>query len=256
MSDLRKNLLECGITTIGFDLDNTLFDTDPYYVNIKDLVFNGFVSINFPEEERSEAKKRLNEVASLGYKHRHQHGLKPTLIREECILAISKSFPELVDEKLEKILDIYTKDFYDKSPNFLPGVAELLNVLSDSNAIQNMFGATDAQEDWSRIKAEYIVENTKLDKFPYFSTDLKFRKNPEWWSSIFSEMDEHPENILIVGDNYYADIYSSLLAGVKHAIWVNRYNKSLDEFGEYPLPKHAEVIEIKSIDEILNNAYA
>lgn len=251
MKKFKKNILDMSISSIGFDLDNTLLDTDPYYINVKDLIFNDFVRINFPESEREIVKEKLDEIASARYKQRHLHGLKPTLIKDECKDTISESFPELVDERLKDILDTHTETFYQNSPPLLPGAKELLNFLSRSNSIRNLFGATDAQEDWSQIKSEYIIKNSKLDKFPYFSTDLKVRKNPFWWSSVFSKLNENPENILIIGDNYYADIYSSFSAGIKNAIWINRYNKSVEELRDYPIPEGVELITVKSIDEII-----
>lgn len=250
LSRLEKEFSRRNIQSIGFDLDNTLLDTDPYYVRVKDSVFNDFVNTYFDRKDREINKEKLNKIASLRYKYRHTHGLKPPLIYEECYDTISDTFPETLDERLGEILELHTKDFYTTSPSILPGAGEVLDSLTEIDFIKHIFGATDAQEDWSRIKAEYVLENTRLKEFPYFSTDLKVRKNPEWWLSVFEKLKTKPENILIVGDNYYADVYSSLLAGVKHAIWINKYKKSLDEFKEYPLPEGAEVAIVNSIDEI------
>ena len=250
MGNVEKLFTDKNITSVGFDLDNTLLDTDSYYVKVKDSVFSDFIDTNFNGSEKEEKIKKLNDVASSRYKHRHQHGLKPPLIHDECFSTISDSFPDLLDEKLDGILELHTKDFYMKSPALYPEAIDFLNLLTEVDSINHIFGATDAQEDWSRIKAEYILSSTRLKEFPYFSTDLKVRKNPEWWLDVFSNIETNPENIMIVGDNYYADIYSSLLAGVKHAIWINRHGKSLEDFEEYPLPKGAEVITVKNIREI------
>lgn len=248
---LEKLLIEKNISSIGFDLDNTLLDTDPYYIRIKNAVFKDFVDIYFGGDNQETIIEKLADTADFRYKHEHRHGLKPTLIFDECYNTISDTFPDILDDRLGAILEKHTKDFYRKSPDLYPEAIRFLDLLTEMDGVKHVFGATDAQEEWSRIKVEYILANTKLDEFPCYSTDLKVRKNPTWWLSVFSNLHVKPENILIVGDNYYADVYSSLLAGVKHAIWVNRYGKSIDEFGEYPLPEHAEVMIVRSIDEIL-----
>lgn len=250
-TSLNDILLEKDIKSICFDLDNTLLDTDNYYVKIKNAVFKDFVDTYFDENEREEKLKKLEEAASSRYKYRHQHGLKPPLIFEECYVTITDSFPDLSDDRLEEIIHKHTDNFYKLSPEIYPNAVKLLDFLAETDSISHIFGATDAQEDWSRIKVQYILSKTKLKDFLYYSTDLKIRKDPKWWLSIFADHGTNPENIMVVGDNYYADVYSSLLAGVKHAIWINKYGKSLDDFTEYPLPKHAEIIVVGSLEEIL-----
>ena len=248
---LEKLFANNNISSIGFDLDNTLLDTDSYYIKVKDAVFKDFVDTYFDGEDSEAMIKKLGNTASARYKYRHKHGLKPPLIPDECYTTISETFPDIVDDRIDAILEAHTKDFYNKSPDLYPGAIKFLDLLTEMDNVKHIFGATDAQDDWSRIKAEYILANTKLGKFPYFSTDLKVRKNPEWWLSIFSNLNIKPENILIIGDNYYADVYSSLLAGVKHAVWVNRHGGRMEDFNEYPLPEYAEVLVVSSIDEIL-----
>jgi len=225
-------------------------DTDPYYRRVQDAVYKDFAKTYFDSNDEERIIKELKDTSSSMYRHRHLHGLKPPLISEECYTTISDTFPDILDDRIDAILETHTKDFYNTSPDLYPEAIKFLDSLSEINHVKHIFGATDAQEDWSKIKAEYILKNTKLNEFPYFATDLRMRKNPEWWLSIFSNLHTKPENILIIGDNYYADVYSSLLAGVKHAIWLNRYRRSMEDFNEYPLPKDAEVIVVNSLDEI------
>lgn len=248
---LEKLFTDNNISSIGFDLDNTLLDTDPYYVRVQDDIYKDFVQTYFDGNDEERIIKELKDTSSSMYRHRHKHGLKPPLISDECYATISATFPDILDDRLDVIIRAHTKDFYHRSPDLYPEAIEFLNLLTEMDSVKHIFGATDAQEEWSEVKARYILENTKLGDFPHYSTDLKVRKNPEWWLSIFSNLHTKPENILVIGDNYYADIYSSLLAGVKHAIWLNRHRRSMEDFNEYPLPKDAEVIVVNSLDEIL-----
>lgn len=252
MSNLENFFIEKNITSIGFDLDNTIFDTDPYYITTKDSIFKDFVNKYFPKEQRDEVFKKLDKFAMERYDHRYLHGLKPMLIHEEYSKTILEFFPKISVEEIDRILKPYTQDFYHNSPALFPEAIEFLNLLSKIPTIRNIFGATDAQEDWSRIKAESVLENTELREFPFFSTDLSVRKDASWWSSIFSKLEVNPENVMIIGDNYHSDIYTSALAGVKLGIWVNRRGKSMDDVSKYPLPEDSEMIVVRNIKEILS----
>ena len=252
MLNLENFFIEKNITSIGFDLDNTIFDTDPYYIRIKDAIFKDFVTAYFPKEQRDEVFKKLDEFAAKRYDDRYLNGLKPILIHEEYSKTILEFFPKTSAEEIDRILKPYTEDFYHKSPPLFAEAIEFLNLLSRIPTIRNIFGATDAQEDWSRIKAECVLENTELKEFPFFSTDLSVRKDADWWSSIFPKLGESPENVMIVGDNYHSDIYTSALAGVKLGIWVNRRGKSMDDVSKYILPEDSEMIVVKDLNEILS----
>lgn len=248
----EKLLVEKNITSVGFDLDDTLLGTDPYYIGVRNAVFKDIVDRYFGDsDEKEDVIRELEDTAFSNYLYTHQHSLQSPLIFDECHDAITDTFPEILDERTVEIVEAHTKDFYKKSPDLLPRAVELLNLLAKMDSIKNVFGATDGLETWSKVKAKYILDNTKLEKFPCFSTDIKVRKDAAWWESVFSRLHIKPENTLIIGDSYYADIYSSALVGVKNAIWINRYGKSMGDFKEYLLPEGLEVLVVNSIDEIL-----
>jgi FMN phosphatase YigB (HAD superfamily) len=153
-----------------------------------------------------------------------------------------------ISADLEKQVKQYFKDFYTVVPTPYQSVPNILKTFLSCNV--KIILHSHAQEDWTKLKTEYLSKLVDYE-LKYFATPITEDKNKDSWLKAFKVINSKPENTLVVGDNFYADILPSIEAGSKYLTWIDRHEQGLEDKS---LSKDdVELIRIKDIGEILNN---
>jgi len=231
-TNLQNTLKERGIKALIFDLDNTVFDTDPYYINKKEASFLEIVN-NFPvenEEPVITAQKISQDVRKKFF----ERNCKPMPVKVEYEEGLRDFYKEHYHPLMDEILDKHLEGFYENTPEIFP---EAINLFSFFYHYPNMkfFAAnTLAGEDWTKVKIEYMKEMCKIPDIPYYTTDIEYPK--DWKKPIGDALKQGVtlEEILVVGDSLESDIRPSIEQGIEHLIWIDRMGRKNEESSSFP----------------------
>lgn len=232
------------IQGIMFDVDNTLVVTDKYFSDITYYLGMDIAEqIEISKSSEVIAQELGNKIGEI-YRRNKYH---PILMDELCKEALKEYLSiENVSEDIQSVLDYWLKDFYLESPALNEGTVPLLKEI---RRCQRKIGLhSHAQDEWTRIKAGVISEGLG-ESIPYFFTDISLNKDKDRWIQSCEIIDTPIENVLVVGDNLYADIVPAIEAGCKHLIWIDRHDIKIPE--EITIPDNVELIIVNRLGEIL-----
>jgi FMN phosphatase YigB (HAD superfamily) len=241
---LKEFLDSRNIEGVVFDVDNTLLATGQYYTKSTRELGIQIAPMIDNSREPEEISKEIEEVL---YSEYIRNGRKPELIDNRYISAIRKYWGRNVPKEIElNVIDFY-KDFYLKSPTPFEYSADVLKAFLDLD--KSVVLHSHAQEEWTKIKVDLLEELVGED-LPYLSTAIYDEKDKESWLKAFELTKSKPENTLVVGDNFEADILPAIDAGCKYLVWLDTHSVGLEE--EYTTPEGVEIVVINKIEDILN----
>lgn len=219
-TNLERTLKERGIKALIFDLDNTVFDTNPYYIDKKEASFLEIVN-NFPvenEEPAITAKKISQDVSRKFY----ERNCKPLPVKVEYEIGLRDFYKDNYHPLMDEILDKHLEGFYDNTPEIFPEAINLFHFFYHYPNMKFFAANTLAGEDWTKVKIEYMEEKCDIPDIPYYTTDIEHPK--DWKKPISDALKKGValEEILVIGDSLSSDIQPSIGEGVEHLIWIDR----------------------------------
>ncbi len=244
-----ENYLETrNIQGVYFDLDNTVFDTDLYYITPKKQCYLEIAQkFPYPNEKPEYTAERISDLVNEEYLKRNS---KPLPVVDEYLDGIKNYYKDLYNPEMKNIIDRYFHDFYHKAPELLPSAKELFSYLFNYKDMKLMVGNSLAGREWTGIKIDRMKKECEVDNIPYFTTDIDKSKD---WREALEYMNFEGvgyENILIIGDSLESDIIPAGEAGAKHMIWIDWRGRAEENMDK--LPNTAEVSVVSNLDDIFD----
>ena len=220
---LEKALEDRGIRGLLFDLDNTVFETDTYYITKKDKAYLE-VATKFPYKNLSPietAQKVSDEV------HRKflERNCKPLPVIVEYEEGLKDFYGSGFNEGMSEILNTHFKDFYNNSPEIYPEAIPLFDFFFRYQNISFFAANTLADIEWTQIKIDRMKKEFGLTDLPFFTTDID--KPKDWKIPVKEALSRglDLQELLVIGDSLDSDILPAISSGVKHLIWIDRRGK-------------------------------
>jgi beta-phosphoglucomutase-like phosphatase (HAD superfamily) len=253
---LREYFKKQGIDSVIFDMDSTLVDTDPYYIDKMIEISLMCVIELFPNESKEKHTKLTEEILLLsGEIHRRKDN--PLLITDLSVQSfeeyMQKNGEDLTKERMnviKRMIKEYFKDFYTNSPVIFPDTIKILNLVESVGIPIGIY--SHAQVEWTKVKIEYIKREyrkryKKEIELPFFTTDINEQKNNDGWVLAAKNLGFNLERSLVVGDNFKADIEAAISGGCKNLIHISDEKVEIEK---YP---NICILSSKDIGGIFNN---
>lgn len=224
IEQIDNKLKESGKDTMVFDLDGTLFDTDMYFWNQYEKTGHLLQSKGFLIEHPN-LPGEIKDSGITQYKERNNLPQEVDHIILESIRRITNK--NAIPIEIENIVNQSCEDFYLISPQLLPGVLGTFFVLDKLESVKNIGVDSNAQEGWTKVKVEYLL-NRFYEYYGYpFSksivintVDIIKKKTQETLENAIHQTKGKPKNTIKIGDSWDYDIWPAVLAGCKQIIWV------------------------------------
>jgi len=228
-----------NITTIFFDLDDTLHDHQKPFAHALRSSFS-----YLPEEFQIDlAYKRLRYHSDVLWKEYVSQSIglydlrlqRIVLALRDFDIEISKDQAALFQEQYEKELSRIT---------LIPEVPSLLHTLKENGIQIGLITNGPVQHQKNKIDALRLHE--------YFSPELMIisdgvgfaKPDPRIFYEAASRIEDHPEQILYVGDTWHNDVVGPISAGW-HSVWYNLRKRS-------PETEHKPVLVTEDLSSILS----
>lgn len=215
---LKKKFAQWGITTVCWDFDDTLIDTANLFNQAmidagKILLFsNSAKGVNIKPRRVKNLKEEVME--DILWQLRSDFGVKPSIMEMTILLTAKqlglKSGSPQVDQAVERVKQIYKRDV----PTIFAEAVESLDLLNRTGIRSILI--THAEEEWTLIKRLKTGLIGKFERIICFSID--YPKSIQWEKHI-KNLKLEPQRLLIIGDNFAADIQPTVKLGAR-AIWV------------------------------------
>ena len=211
---------EGNIDSVIFDLDDTLFETGPYY-KANMLVMAEYISKLLEDNSPNIAEKIYEEGVVI-----HKEVGHPILLNTLMKLAIAKVYGNNLpkQKEIDSYLDKTVELFYKETPKLKDGA---LSVLEMINTLRITIGIhSHSQHEWTKRKVKYIQENfkqrySKEIEILLHSTPLESKKDKMAWEKTLKSFNFDPNTTLVVGDNLRDDILPAQENGVKYLVLIN-----------------------------------
>lgn len=237
-----------NIQGVCFDVDNTVFATDLYFAIRRDECYLEIAqNFPYPNEDPQKTTKNISDFVHQLYIESNR---KVFNVNDLYFEGLKNYYKDLYDPKMGEIFHNYFRDFYEKSPDFLPDAKELFSYLSNYKNMKLMVGNSLAQREWTDIKIEKMKRECGINRIPYFTTDID--KPKDWTEALQfmrSEGLEHG-NILAMGDTLETDIIPAIEVGFKHIIWIDWRGRATENI--HKLPDTAEVVVVNNLEQIFD----
>lgn len=219
----------CPYEAVLFDLDSTLTNTKRYPIRASEWILARLVDdveqVLEPYIRELLENYRIGiESVVNGGRYRSPYDIVKMAIGNS-LNAIGVDYtPEILDEAIT-----FFKQLHIESSAPVPGVEHLLSSLRSQDYLMGVF--TNSFEG----HAEVILRNIGLLDFFDVVADpgmaRGFKPMPVTFEFMLSQIDVSPEKALFVGNEFLADIFGSISAGLD-AVWINSKGRLLEEFIE------------------------
>jgi len=220
---LENYITSLNIQAIIFDLDNTVFSTDAYYITKKQNAYLEIAQL-FPIKGLS-PNEIMKEISDAVHKKFIERNCKPLPVIEEYEQGLKEFYQEKFHPQMSEILNKHFFDFYNNSPEIIPEAIPLFHFLYSYPQISFFAANTLADQDWTQVKIEQMKKMCGIDEIPFYTTDIENLKD---WGKPVSDalsMGLSFQNILVIGDSLDSDILPARSLGVKNLIWIDRRNQ-------------------------------
>lgn len=223
---LQESIQGKDIQAIAYDLDGTLFNTYPFFIQKYHLLAEE-LAIEFSKDEEDIFEEYLRLDQNL-YKHGNFNLLERF---QEIIPNLYSIFPDELnsEEDLIKFYDRVYKHFqiiqsiYEESPELLPEA--LKTVLALASLIPKTMVCSHSGEKWTNIKVEELNKGMSWDKRRInFVQNIPLHdiKTSNPWRELAKKANIHPSKMVAVGDDFQADILGAAGAGYKYLVWIDK----------------------------------
>jgi HAD superfamily hydrolase (TIGR01549 family) len=227
------------ITTIFFDLDDTLHDHQKPFANSLRASFS-YLPEEFPIDL---AYKRLRYHSDVLWKDYVNHSIELYELRLKRIVLALRDFDiEISKEQAALFQEQYEKEL--SRITLLPEVPTLLHTLKEHGIQIGLITNGPVQHQINKINALRLHE--------YFSPDLMIisdgvgfaKPDPRIFQEAASRIEAPPEQILYVGDTWHNDVVGPITAGW-HSVWYNLRKRK-------PETEHQPVLITEDLSSILS----
>lgn len=241
---LIKSLDSRGVSTVIFDVDNTLFATGEYF---KQKTFQLGVEVAQNIDPEGNFEEIARDIDRVIYEEYERSGKKPSLIVERYLLGLREYLGRDAGQSLSVLVREFFKDFYLNSPVPFDDTPKVLNILLNANKKVGLH--SHAQDGWTKVKVDVLTDLIGYE-LPYLATDIEKQKDSDSWLKAFELVDSKPQEVMVVGDNFESDILPPVEVGCKNATYLNRYSKNIPK--SYEFDDSVQIIEIEKIADILS----
>ncbi|HNW32844.1 MAG TPA: hypothetical protein PKL44_01195 [Candidatus Dojkabacteria bacterium] len=220
---LERALERRDIRAVIFDLDNTVFLTDDYYITKKQNAYLEIAQL-FPIKGLS-PEEIMKQMSDAVHKKFVERNCKPLPVIEEYEQGLKEFYQENFHPQMSEILNKHFFGFYNNSPKIIPEAIPLFHFLYNYPQISFFAANTLADQDWTQVKIEQMKKMCGIDEIPFYTTDIENLKD---WGKPVSDalsMGLSFQNILVIGDSLDSDILPARSLGVKNLIWIDRRNQ-------------------------------
>ena len=198
-------------TTVIFDADDTLWETQPLYASSKDMFFEQMLLSGFPLEDTRTRFENIDHanVLRLGFsKKRFPQSMCDTY------RALCADFGRPVDKRMARLVQRIGLAVFEKSPIIIDGVREVLSELKRSDVRLLLATKGDREVQDQRLRTSGLQT--------YFSRiQILEEKGISEFKQLISEEHIDPAHGWSVGNSVRSDINPALAAGLS-AIWIPR----------------------------------
>ncbi len=236
------------VRAVIFDLDGTLVDTKRFPVIASQ---NLFARLEIDSEalfQRFLASLiaeyfRLIDAVVDGAEY-----IRPwEIIRRSIRVALNDIGVSIEDETLDSATDEFHRLHLELSQLY-PGAADLLSVLRGRGVRMAVITNSFEGDTETILRREGVVDY--FDVIVDGAIARTYKPHPRPFRIALEGLDATPEEALVIGDEYYADMVGAHRAGLR-AFWVNVRGRPLDEytrkFGEQTRP----LLTVSVISELL-----
>jgi len=208
------------IQSVIFDLDDTLFDTGPYYKSNM-LIMAEYIS-NILGDNSPDIAEKIYEEGVVIHKEVGHPMLLNTLMKEAIAKVYGSNLTK--QEEIDSYLDKTTELFYKETPKLKDGALPVLDMI---NSLEITIGIhSHSQHEWTERKVKYIQEKfrkkySKDINILSHSTPLEEKKDEQGWGEVLKSFNFNPNTTLVVGDNLRDDILPAQANGVKYLVLIN-----------------------------------
>jgi FMN phosphatase YigB (HAD superfamily) len=241
-NEIKKYLDSRSLDTIGFDVDNTLFQTNKYFLDAWFDLGKELAPLMDEEKDPEEVSHAVKDIILEVY---YRDGRKPMLVHEQVISGLKYYLRKEPSKRIKNRVKEYYKHFYIKSPEPFEYAINLIKIINQLK--RKIILHSHAQEDWTRVKVE-LLENLSGVKLPFKFTSIEGDKDNQSWIDAIEMVDGKPENTLVIGDNLESDILSAKDAGCKHLIWIDLREEGLPK--DLLIGEDIELLVVKRLEEI------
>jgi len=220
---LENYITSLNIQAVIFDLDNTVFLTDDYYITKKQNAYLEIAQL-FPIKGLS-PEEIMKQMSDAVHKKFVERNCKPLPVIEEYEQGLKEFYQENFHPQMSEILNKHFFGFYNNSPKIIPEAIPLFHFLYNYPQISFFAANTLADQDWTQVKIEQMKKMCGIDEIPFYTTDIENLKD---WGKPVSDalsMGLSFQNILVIGDSLDSDILPARSLGVKNLIWIDRRNQ-------------------------------
>ncbi|MDP6359142.1 MAG: HAD family hydrolase [Planctomycetota bacterium] len=216
---------ERPVTTVLFDLDDTLFDHRHSCMAGVRAMRDLMLCLNGVSDEK------LEQTYHYWLELVHKRVLTGEVNSEEARRErLTGFFGEFDHEVSEKELSVATERYtgaYQKSRRTVPGSVEVLQTLSgqvklgilSNNLVEHQLPKIEDLEIGQFFESVIISEEAGAKK-----------PEPEIFQIAIERLDSRPEETVMVGDSWESDIVGATSFGIR-SVWVNRYGIEIPEEG-------------------------
>ena len=220
---LENYITSLNIQAVIFDLDNTVFSTDAYYITKKQNAYLEIAQL-FPIKGLS-PEEIMKQMSDAVHKKFIERNCKPLPVIEEYEQSLKEFYQEKFHPQMSEILNKHFFDFYNNSPEIIPEAIPLFHFLYSYPQISFFAANTLAGQGWTQVKIEQMKKMCGIDEIPFYTTEIESLKD---WGKPVSDalnMGLSFQNILVIGDSLDSDILPARSLGVKNLIWIDRRNQ-------------------------------
>ena len=157
---LERALERRDIRAIIFDLDNTVFLTDDYYITKKQNAYLEIAQL-FPIKGLS-PEEIMKQMSDAVHKKFVERNCKPLPVIEEYEQGLKEFYQEKFHPQMSEILNKHFFDFYNNSPEIIPEAIPLFHFLYSYPQISFFAANTLAGQDWTQVKIEQMKNRFEI----------------------------------------------------------------------------------------------
>lgn len=251
----EKYLDDNNIKHLICDLDNTLLSTDEHFQNILYNLGIDISTLSPLDPHYFLADEMSRQLKAASRQRYYSNDRKPELMDERYLIILKQYLEDIgggsVTEEMKQSITHHAHYCYNTCPKVFQGVKEFLEVIQKTG--RTISYHSHAQESWTKIKVEHLDSLLDTTPSPYLSTPIGNKKDKEAWYRSFLQSGYSSEEILVAGDNFYADILPSIQAGCKNLVWIAPDDHYLPS--DFSLPLAVKIVKTASINDLLNGNY-
>lgn len=220
------------ISAVIFDADDTLWETEPIYDDVLNLLQQEMDNHGLDGQEWRQLQRAIDIDAarSEGYNRKRFPSSSVKAYRH-----LAEHYDPQLADRLYKL----SEQVFDMGAKLVPGAFDTLNILSQRYRLA-LLTKGDQGVQHKRISDSELIQFFEV-------VAIVQQKSPSTFSSVCRLLDLNPYVVVSVGNSMTSDIMPAIQAGL-HAIWIDAYvwEHEKIEYGD----QHTPIVEVESIIDV------